>query len=334
MSLIATSLCFVLLFFTASARPSMRDSCGANAQVISEKTLTHGNKEIKFVITSCPGFAALRNTTTNPSTVRKRQISQCTDTCTAFECNTTVVQPVVTDCEELSDLLIGLSQIFAVPPQTMVHVTDGTCFYHYANLDTITYDVCSSGWGQLGQDVVNHCFTILDPVATFTAGLCLSPGISGDNFIVDSHWEVIPHLKCHLEDDFYATRVRQRRHNIELRDDIEFDNPSSDKESDSSMSSLSSLSPLSSASSIANVSSHIKLGDGMDWAGDGMVFDEDNEEEEERHSQKMQAIRRHLNFIMTNCVLEPNTIHKPSQLHLILVLYEDDDQMGRQLIFL
>ncbi|KIJ41904.1 hypothetical protein M422DRAFT_254917 [Sphaerobolus stellatus SS14] len=120
-------------------------------------------------------------------------------------------------------------------------------------------------------------------------------------------------------------QLQQRRHNIELQDDMEFDNPSSDEESDSSMSSLSSLSSLSSASSIANISSHIELGDGMDWAGDGMVFDEDEEEEEERHSQRMQAIHRHLNFIMINRVLEPNTVHKQSQLHLILVLYKDGD---------
>ncbi|KIJ31769.1 hypothetical protein M422DRAFT_70812 [Sphaerobolus stellatus SS14] len=109
---------------------------------------------------------------------------------------------------------------------------------------------------------------------------------------------------------------------------MDLDQAGSDVDSDSSLSSLSTLSSLSSTSTIANdLSTDSEFGGGMDWAGDGMFFNNDNEEqeEEERHNQRMQAIHRHLTFILTNRVLEPNFVHKQSQLHLILVLYKEDD---------
>ena len=82
MQFTATFLGLFLLLSGASALPSILESCGADAQVIDEKTLvTSSGKEITFTTTACPGFAALRNTTTTPSTIRKRQISQCGTAC-------------------------------------------------------------------------------------------------------------------------------------------------------------------------------------------------------------------------------------------------------------
>ncbi|KIJ51923.1 hypothetical protein M422DRAFT_776294 [Sphaerobolus stellatus SS14] len=185
MQLLATLISTVLLFSTTSTQTSVRDSCGPNAQVISEKTLAHGDKEIKFTTTSCPGFAALRNTTSTPSTVHKRQVSQCGTTCNSFLCDQSVAQPVVTDCDALTTALIGLNVVFASAPQSVTQVTDGTCFYEYANFDTVTYDVCSTAFGLLGESVVTHCFVTL-PGAVFTAGFCLSPQVPGNDFVVES----------------------------------------------------------------------------------------------------------------------------------------------------
>ena len=167
----ATFLGFVLLLPGALARPSIRESCGTDAQVIDKKTLvTSSGKELTFTTRLCPGFAALRNATTTPSTVRKRQIEQCSPTgtceCRAYisvlflisftgssvECDTQVLQPSVSDCDTLTNELISLNEIFALLPGQAVEVYYGTCFYEYGNSDTVTYDVCTSSF---------VCFTFL-----------------------------------------------------------------------------------------------------------------------------------------------------------------------------
>ncbi|KIJ43152.1 hypothetical protein M422DRAFT_31051 [Sphaerobolus stellatus SS14] len=186
MPLIATFLYFTILFSTAFARPSIRDSCGPNDQVISEETLIHDNKEIKFVTRSCPGFAALRNTTTTSSTVRKRQISQCSDTCFGFDCDTTAAQPDLNDCDNLTDALGFVRETIVVPPRALQEVSSGTCLFVYANLDIVTYNVCSDGFAALGVTAVTHCFTSFGLDSTFTAGTCDGPQIPGADFIVES----------------------------------------------------------------------------------------------------------------------------------------------------
>ncbi|KIJ40626.1 hypothetical protein M422DRAFT_256312 [Sphaerobolus stellatus SS14] len=154
MPLIATFLCFTLLFSTAFVRVSIRDGCGTNAQVISEKTPTHDNNEIKFVTSSCPGFAALRNTTTTPSTAHR------------FVCDTTVTTSLPADCEALTDALEGLSGEIVSPPQTVTQVTNGTCFYDYTNFNTVQYDVCFPDFDGLAQCILANCFTRTTPATT------------------------------------------------------------------------------------------------------------------------------------------------------------------------
>ena len=155
MQFTATILSFVLLLPGALARPSIRESCGADAQVIDKKTLvTSSGKELTFTTRLCPGFATLRNATTTPSIVRKRQISQCGTTCefknynsvsflilstgSSVECNTEAIQPSVSDCDTLTNELISLNEIFALLPGQAVEVYYDTCFYEYGNPDTVT----------------------------------------------------------------------------------------------------------------------------------------------------------------------------------------------------
>ncbi|KIJ43150.1 hypothetical protein M422DRAFT_31050 [Sphaerobolus stellatus SS14] len=181
MPLIATFLCSVLLFSTAFARPSTRDRCGPNAQVISEKSAPYGNKEIKFVTRFCPGFATLRNTTTQPA-VRKRQVSLCPSACTSLICVPSIAQPPLEDCVNLAEGLIELNETFAVSPETATEASFGQCFFEVSNLDTATLNLCSSGFGLLGFDLADSCSTAGDG----TAGDCVSPQVPGDNFVIET----------------------------------------------------------------------------------------------------------------------------------------------------
>ncbi|KAF5340520.1 hypothetical protein D9758_015398 [Tetrapyrgos nigripes] len=168
---------FALLLPAASAAappPSLRHSCGSDARVIEEKTFVHESKEIKLVTKSCPGFAGLRNVTASSgNAVEKRQISQCSNFCLDIACDPTDPQPVSTDCNVLTNFLIGLGETVAVPPQGVIEATSGTCFYDYANFDTIEYDVCTSGFGRSAQDAMTDCLLIAPPVGTITAAFCL-----------------------------------------------------------------------------------------------------------------------------------------------------------------
>lgn len=88
MRLAATiSLSIALLLSSVSAL-SIRDSCGPDPLVLSQKTFQFENQEIKVVTTSCPGFAALRNITRTStlSSVRKRAVTQCGTTCRFMSC--------------------------------------------------------------------------------------------------------------------------------------------------------------------------------------------------------------------------------------------------------
>ena len=83
MQFTTTFLSLVFLLSSASAYSSLQESCGTDAQVIDKKTLiTSSGNELTITTTSCPGFVALRNVTTTPSTVHKRQIEQCGFQCT------------------------------------------------------------------------------------------------------------------------------------------------------------------------------------------------------------------------------------------------------------
>lgn len=163
-----TFLSIALLVFTASAtRPSLREVC-SDAEIISEKTFTaSGNREIKIVTKSCPGLAALKDITTTqtPSSVRSRQspVLQCNSvpSCkfracqeptfsemhsigAVVGCITSGAQPGATDCDHLTDALISANEVVPVPPGNVFQASLGTCLYQYANLDVVTYDVCTS----------------------------------------------------------------------------------------------------------------------------------------------------------------------------------------------
>jgi hypothetical protein len=109
----------------------------------------------------------------------------------------------------------------------------------------------------------------------------------------------------------------------------------SDNNSDSSISSLSSLSLLSSISSLSSLSSidleidaleaDIPQALPLDDTGSSHWHSDSDYEEDLQYLSRLQAVREQIHYLETTQVLFPNTVHKLSQLYLVLVAYKEDD---------
>ncbi|KAJ3576926.1 hypothetical protein NP233_g80 [Leucocoprinus birnbaumii] len=128
----------------------------------------------------------------------------------------------------------------------------------------------------------------------------------------------------------YAQRLQTLRRQ-ELEDDSSEGSTSASESdqayrSDSSLSSLSSLASVSSVSSLSSMErpdteSHHGLG-----LEDRSESDVSSDEEMDLHySQRLAAVRAHIQYLTDTRVLEPNRVHKLSQLYLVLVLYKKYD---------
>ncbi|KAG6819196.1 hypothetical protein H0H93_014448, partial [Arthromyces matolae] len=91
--------------------------------------------------------------------------------------------------------------------------------------------------------------------------------------------------------------------------------------SDSDLSSLSSLNSLSSVSSLSS----LELGTASESANTTEDEPSSDEELDLHYSSRLKAVREHIKYLSKTRVLEPNCVHKLSQLYLVLVLYKEYD---------
>lgn len=108
-------------------------------------------------------------------------------------------------------------------------------------------------------------------------------------------------------------------------DDEQYINQDSDSDLDNNSSNISSISSISSMSSAQSTDSNSQDSStqSSDTANSSDLDSLDEQEEFYRHCLKL--VQEHIHYLENTQVLNPSTVHKVSQLYLILVLYNNDD---------
>lgn len=124
----------------------------------------------------------------------------------------------------------------------------------------------------------------------------------------------------------HARQLQQLQQQADQSVDDHFDNPT-DTSSLSSLSSISSISSPSTVSSLGSAGSNegrLRLQNPIEIDGaPGWLSDDDDDED--TYICYFHQMREYIQYVLSTRVLEPNDVHKLSQLHLILVLFKSDD---------
>ncbi|KZT06190.1 uncharacterized protein LAESUDRAFT_759721 [Laetiporus sulphureus 93-53] len=176
----------VLAALPAAAFPDLTKACGKNAQVTKNTSFVYDSKTIWVTTQSCPGFAALSNSSRTPGTVNSTllngdgQVSVCNDACNV-ECAKNQTDAVEDDCYYLSDAIESLTpQSFTAPALSLTTFSFGAgCEYNYANFDKVDYSVCYADVGYVGAITANECS------ADSTGGSCVSTDANDNDWVVE-----------------------------------------------------------------------------------------------------------------------------------------------------